>query len=344
MSHKFKPPLVSICIPNYNNAHYLDICLKSALGQTYPRIEIILVDDNSSDNSLEIASQYADQIRILKNPTNLGQPQNTNKCVDLSRGEYVVILHSDDFLLPDFAAKLAPLLDEHPDAVMAVGERLLVDADSRQEIIAPFYNGNYLIPGLSQAKVFMMSSFLPCQVLVRRSVFQSVGGVDVRHIINLDGLLWFKCALKGNIAYIQDPVAGYRIHSQQTTARYNRTINHLMEYYVTLTEMFKLGNQYPYLRKFFNEAEARVAVLTLRYGLEVIGEKNYDLAGRYLKLAEVFDPDIIDTDQYQKMKSCLSLTGYRRDQAVKDFIGRQGQNKNRQFSYEPPKHSIALID
>ncbi len=95
-------PLVSICIPNYNNGKYLDACIQSALAQTYQNTDVILVDDCSIDNSLEIAKKYEGKIRVVQNSTNLGQPKNTNKCVQNSTGKYLVILHSDDFLLPHF--------------------------------------------------------------------------------------------------------------------------------------------------------------------------------------------------------------------------------------------------
>ena len=139
---------------------------------------------------------------------------------------------------------------------------MLTDEKDKIKKITPLYDGNYVIPGIKMARIFMMTSFLPCQVLLRRSTFLKIGGIDPRHIVNLDGLLWFKCSLEGDIAYIQDPVSIYRIHPKQTTANYNRTLNHMMEYYITLTAMFQTGEKYLYLRQFFKEAEKRVASLT----------------------------------------------------------------------------------
>ena len=65
MNNKY--PKISICIPNYNNSKYLKNCIQSAVDQNYPNKEIIFVDDNSTDNSLEIAEKYSDTIRIFKN-------------------------------------------------------------------------------------------------------------------------------------------------------------------------------------------------------------------------------------------------------------------------------------
>lgn len=321
--------LVSICIPNYNNAKYLDMCIKSALNQTYDDIEIILVDDKSTDNSLSIAKKYKDKIKIFTNKKNLGQPNNTNRCIELSKGEYLVILHSDDCLLPDMVKKLVPLLKDNPNVGMAVGERIIINENNKETKITPFYNTDCIVPGIKQARIFMMTSFLPCQVLVRREVIDKFGGVDERHISNLDGLLWFKCCVVSDMAYIQDEVCCYRVHSEQQTAIYNRTINHMMEYYITLSKMFKIAKGNKYLEDFFPVATKRTGELCLRYCNDALKEKDYELVKRYLILATVFDGDIINTEKYKTISKCVLNKTYMK-------------NSVRDFSYSPPKGSITM--
>ena len=300
-----KSPLVSICIPNYNNAKYLDQCIQSALNINYDNYEIILVDDCSTDNSIEIAKEYSSRIKIYENDKNIGQPKNTNKSVNMSNGKYIVILHSDDQLLPNFCNKLVPLIDNNENVVMAVGERQETNETNVTYNITPFYNVNCIVPGEKQAKVFMMMSFLPCQVLFKKSIFIDSGQVNERHIVNLDGLLWFQISLYGDVAYIQDEVSIYRIHQDNTTSAYNKTINHMMEYYNTLSEMFKLAKGRNYIEQFFNDAEKRVASLTIRYCNDVMKNKNYDLAKQYLRLAQAFDPLIVDDKLYKLIKYSL---------------------------------------
>lgn len=333
-------PLVSICIPNYNNEKYLDSCIQSALDQTYQNIEVILTDDNSSDKSLAIARRYSDRIEIIENQSNLGQPKNTNKCVEHSKGEYIVILHSDDSLLSDFAEKLGPILDRNPSVGMAVGERMETDETGMIKKIAPFYNTNCIVPGERQAKVFMMSSFLPCQVLLRRETFEKAGRVDERHIVNLDGLLWFKCALVGDVGYIKDPVCVYRRHGESTTAQYNRTIDHMIQYYSTLSEMFRLGKDRPYLKQYFDVAVKRVGALTVRYCHDVFKEKNYDLVTRYLSLATAFDPDIVNDYTYKTLKHCAESTDVDPLALYEKLIKKS--STQRDFSYAPPDSYIPL--
>lgn len=326
-------PLLSICIPNYNNAEYLQRCLESAINLNYINREIIFIDDNSMDDSFNIALKYSNDIQIYKNDRNLGQAKNTNKAVDLSKGKYVVILHSDDELLSNFADKLIPLLEDNINAVMAVGERKESYEIGKVESISPFYNIECIVPGEMQAKVFMMTSFLPCQVIFRKDIFVESGWVNERHIVNLDGLLWFQLSLFGDLIYIQDEVCIYRIHENNTTSKYNKTINHMMEYYVTLSEMFKLAKGRKYLENNFNIAEKKVATLTLRYCMDVIRNKDFDLAKQYLRLAKVFDINIEENDLYIKLENFLFNTN---SKSLEEFYSEIKQNSKRNFSYDPP--------
>ncbi|MCP9451938.1 MAG: glycosyltransferase [Nitrospira sp.] len=333
-------PLVSLCIPNYNNERYLDVCIRSALSQTWPHVEVVLVDDCSTDGSFSLARKYEERIRLFRNEKNLGQPANTNRCVELARGEFVAIVHGDDYLLPIFVERLAPLLQQYERAALAIGERYETDETGVLRNMTPFYTTDCLIPGEKQAKVFMFMSFPPCQVLIRRAVYRSIGGADLRHVVNLDGLLWFKCALAGDIVYVREPVGVYRKHGESTTARYNRRIDHMIEYYMTLLAMQEAGRGRPYLERYYDAAVKRVGELTVRYCREVFREKNYELAKRYLALATAFDPAISKSNQWRALHYCLESE----DRDPHDLYQRlmEGETQQRITSYEPPEGFQAL--
>lgn len=331
-------PEISICIPNYNNEKYLEQSILSAINQDYKNVEIIFVDDCSTDNSFLIAKKYSNKINIYQNEQNLGQAKNTNKAISLAKADFVVILHSDDQLLKNFCSTLLPLIKNNPNVVMAVGERQETDETNEIERITPFYNTDCLIPGEKQAKVFMMMSFLPCQVLFRKKTFFESGLVNERHIINLDGLLWFQLSLLGDVSYTRKEVSIYRMHQENTTSTYNKTLNHMLEYYITLSEMFKLAKGRKYLEQYFNDAEKRVGTLTLRYLTDVLRKKDYPLAKQYLKLAEVFNKDIIYNDEYIKINSMINTSNKEiDDKEIDEYIN--SLNK-RDFSYKPPEGSI----
>lgn len=332
--------LVSVCIPNFNNARYLKSCIESALAQTYANVEIIFSDDCSSDESLSIANQYKDKIKVIENKINMGQPRNTNLCIDASSGDYIVILHSDDELLPNFCEKLVPILDSHENVGLAVGERLETDEEGNIRKVKPFYNCNCIVPGEKQAKVFMFASYLPCQVLVRKSVLKKIGKIDERHIVNLDGLLWFTCSLHSDLAYIQDEVAIYRIHGESTTAQYNRTIDHMLEFYETLKQMFKLGKGNSYLEEYKSAAIKRVGALSVRYAKDILREKNFDLIKRYLSLAMVFDPEIVNDEDFKQLNNCVQCDVDKRIMMANELLN--APKRKREFSYDPPVGFISL--
>ena len=94
-------PLVSICIPAYNGQAYLSSCLESALLQTYPNIEILLIDDGSTDDTLSLAFTLAkknNQVRILQHPGQTGMVANWNNCINQAKGEWIKFLFQDDLL------------------------------------------------------------------------------------------------------------------------------------------------------------------------------------------------------------------------------------------------------
>lgn len=329
-------PLLSICIPNYNNATFLRACLESALSQTSYPTEVIVVDDSSTDDSCAVIAEFGDRVRFFKNETNQGQANTTTKAVELAKGYYCVILHSDDMLAPGFSRTLVPMLDANPTAVLAVGERLEMDHIGNTREITPFYNGDYFIPGTRQAKVFLFASFLPCQVMFVRNCLFQAGGIDPAHTVNLDGLLWFRISLLGDVVYTQSPVGYYRSHTNSTTSQYNRTIDHMIEYYGTLKAMFQIAKGNVFLESHFPSAIKRVGQLTLRYIRKMIDEKNYALARRHLSLALFFDPELSSDDQFQLLSA--ALTSVDPEAECASLLKPSCRIK----SYEPPEGSLQL--
>ena len=92
-------PLVSICIPAYNNAGYIKKTVESILNQTYRNIELIVVDDKSTDDTVEILESIEDtRLKIYKNEENLGMAGNWNRCLSLARGEFIKLICADDMI------------------------------------------------------------------------------------------------------------------------------------------------------------------------------------------------------------------------------------------------------
>jgi glycosyltransferase involved in cell wall biosynthesis len=106
-------PLVSIVIPCFNDEGFLGEAIESALAQTHAEVEVIVVDDGSTDGSGELARSFGSRVRVTRKP-NGGLSSARNRGVDIARGDYVTFLDSDDILMPEFVAKTASLLDVKP--------------------------------------------------------------------------------------------------------------------------------------------------------------------------------------------------------------------------------------
>ena len=96
-----KNPLVSVIIPTYNRAGYLERAIKSVLNQTYQNLEIIIIDDNSKDGTKKTVLDFnVSKLRYYRNLNNRGAPFSRNRGIELSKGDYINFLDDDDVLLP----------------------------------------------------------------------------------------------------------------------------------------------------------------------------------------------------------------------------------------------------
>ncbi|KFD38467.1 glycosyltransferase family 2 protein [Schleiferia thermophila] len=128
-------PVVSVIVPNYNHATYLSERLNSIASQTYDHMEIILLDDASTDGSVKILKRWAadkPHVRLFVNEKNSGTPfAQWNKGIALATGKYVWIAESDDVAAPEMLATLVDLLEQQPEACLAFCQSVLIDKDGR---------------------------------------------------------------------------------------------------------------------------------------------------------------------------------------------------------------------
>src|ERR1700749_3243907 len=98
--------LVSVTIVTYNSGRFIKRCLESVLEQNYPHLEVVIVDNASTDGTIDILEQFADKCRIYYNTSNLGFAEAQNQAIALSKGEWVLTLNPDVLLLPTFIGEL----------------------------------------------------------------------------------------------------------------------------------------------------------------------------------------------------------------------------------------------
>ena len=129
-SNGARAPRVTVFVPVYDRERYVGDAIESVLAQTYSDFELLLVDDGSTDRSVEVMRAYADpRIRIVENGANLGIPRTRNRGLELARGEYIALLDSDDRMLPRRLERQVAFLDQHADfAQVGAWCRMMDDA------------------------------------------------------------------------------------------------------------------------------------------------------------------------------------------------------------------------
>ena len=216
-----KTPMVSICIPAYNSARYIRKTVEAALTQTYPNLEVLVVDDCSVDETVACLRDITDpRFRLIVNEENLGMTGNWNKCVENCRGEYIKLIPSDDLLYPDSVKKSVRYLKKHEDVKLVITGIDLIDNDDKK--IGSYAGWPFagVFDGKMLAKFsIMLNNFFgnPVGAMFRKSDFQRTGGFDERIPYILDFDLWLSLAGMGNVAVIPEHLCGFRVRSDSNT-------------------------------------------------------------------------------------------------------------------------------
>lgn len=232
-------PLVSICVPTYNGERYLGEALESALAQTYPRLELVLSDDASADQTLQIAERVLATAPFpvtVVHHAPAGIAANWNNCVRAARGEYVKFLFQDDVLRSDCVERMVQLAqrDERVGLVYC-RRRVLVDAADpiqvgwvrRQGVLHQSWDRLEVTEGIRSGRDYLKDPALmrlpknkigePTAVLLKRSTFAREGYFDETVAHELDYLQWYKIMRHHHVGFVDDDLVTFRLHPGQAT-------------------------------------------------------------------------------------------------------------------------------
>lgn len=236
-------PKVSICIPTYNNSRFIAEAVESVLNQTYADFELIIIDDSSTDGTVDIVRRYADRdgrIRFSVNAANVGMVNNWNKCIGEAKGEYVKYLFGDDVLVsPDALRKMVNVLDSRHDVSLVGSSRYIIDETSMITRKIDFFCNDDVKEGVDVIKqcVYLQKNLIgePSTVMFRRKSTKRGFDPSYRQIVDLE--MWFRLLEKGRFAYIAQPLTAFRKHPLQQTAKNTDTLH-------GVDDIFRLYDEY----------------------------------------------------------------------------------------------------
>lgn len=200
-------PLVSIVTPSFNQGNYLEETIRSVLAQDYPRIEFIIVDGGSKDNSVEVIQSYADRLAWWVSEKDKGHADGLNKGFARATGEILAWLNSDDaYTSPTVVSEVVAFLQANPKVGMVYADANLTDDTgkviglfpSRQTSYRAMLRGSVHIP---QATTFF-----------RADLFRQVGPLSLSLFFGFDYDLWVKLAKVSEIRYLPRTWANFRLH------------------------------------------------------------------------------------------------------------------------------------
>ena len=291
--------LVSIVIPVYNAEKYLVEALESAINQTYQNIEIVAVDDGSSDRSIQILESYGSKIKLVKQ-SNSGPAVARNRGVREAGGKWIAFLDSDDIWDLD---KIRQQLDSvgsnkwcYTDSVFMGG----VNDGKRDGLFNTKHSGNVF------EKLIYVNFIGTSCLLIEREMFLQAGGFDEELRSIEDWELWIRLSKKNPISYIDEALVNYRIHPSSDSRGTRRT---LPSHMAVINKVFGAGGVAQGYTKLRSSAKANSFGICSQIAEEE-GDYFFSLRCAARALAhEPFNFRRIDRTVKVFIKSALSIIG-----------------------------------
>lgn len=218
--------LVSIVVASYNHAKFLQQRMDSLMSQTYPNVEIIVIDDCSPDESVAVLRPYETdpRVKLVVREKNAGWVAVSNQGIELSSGEFVIFANCDDGCEPRMIERLVDAMQRHPTAGIAFCRSLLVDEKGNvlgEDVVIqePSFRArcamDTLIGSAEMGRFLLHACVIPnlSAALIRRECFDRIGQLSPDYKACSDWALFFRIARSYDVAYVAEPLNQFRQHA-----------------------------------------------------------------------------------------------------------------------------------
>jgi teichuronic acid biosynthesis glycosyltransferase TuaG len=264
-------PKVSIIIPTYNRAHYLPVALQSALNQTYPNIEVLVINDGSTDNTEDILTPYRKSIRYDKHE-NRGLAATKNRGIELASGEFICNLDDDDRFHPEKVARQVEMFHKHPNLGICGTGAYFVDGDG--QLIEPY------MPPRFTRKTQLLQLLRRCllvqsSVMIRKTIHEHLGGYKL--MLSEDYEFWCRVSRHYDIGCVEEYLTDYRQHGAQITGPETRP-----QLMAAVAQLIKDFIEETPMEELIPQLQSPLHGYAL-IGMLLCGQKLFDLSESYLK-------------------------------------------------------------
>ena len=211
-------PCVSICIPVFNGEEYIEEAVQSILSQTWQDYELIVVDNASTDKTLEKIQMFQDsRLKIIRNKSNIGPVANFNKCLEVASGEFTKFLCADDLLFPLCVERQVMVLKDlaNQNVVLVNCARQVIGADGKHWMVRRYGCVAERVPGRMAIRKTVRSGGNqigePTAVMLRTEVARKVGGFEEGQSLCMDLDLWCRMLKSGDLYVIPDVLCAFRV-------------------------------------------------------------------------------------------------------------------------------------
>ncbi|MEQ9144263.1 MAG: glycosyltransferase [Parvibaculaceae bacterium] len=213
---------VALVMPNYNHARFLEKSLDGLLGQSRPADEIIVIDDDSTDNSRDIIKEKLDpapNARWMKNDRNMGVIHSMNRLLREAQSDWICFPAADDFLFPDFVRMLEPVAWQNPNVAFVSAAVEIWDGNDNRTGVRPIFFPSLKPKVFSPAEVRTLLSqsdnhFLGQVTLYRRELLLAAGGFDDSLGSGTDGMVLRDLALEHGFGFVPRRLGVWRLHGE----------------------------------------------------------------------------------------------------------------------------------
>lgn len=216
-------PLVTVIVPSYNHAAYITQTLESIFIQSYKNIELIVIDDNSQDNSVEVINNILlkHNFNFITHKINKGLSYTLNEAIRISKGKYISAIASDDYW-PDYKiAKQVEVLESNPEYAVCFGKQVGFNNTGK---LKEYENAKYRSGYIFNELITWKFSIPALTVMIRKSVFDVVGLYDPSIAIE-DWYMWLKISKKYPIYFLNEVLGFYRLHENNMSKKLLWMIN-----------------------------------------------------------------------------------------------------------------------